>query len=362
MKTAIFVTIAAVLLIAFSCSNEGTGFFARFLKGGGSAVPVTVESVVAEERAQELHAPATIEPAESVEITLPEDVQIESLAVTEGTAVGVGDVLLHISERDMTSRLARVRTDLKDAQSQVEKNSYLLRNRDRLLDEGKIDKSTYDSLDSELETSTAAVDKLQQEIARIEERSTNPNVTSPIAGVVGKLGAVAGLVVPAGRSIMTIVKADPALVAFRLPSHDAQTVKAGMSLGVRFPDLAGETAFARVTSIGTQLDPADNTFAVKATVLNPNGRYKTGMNAEVQFQATEKQRFFLIPEEALLKEQRAFFVFVVIKGVAHKVQVIPNQTVDNRVEIARGLKEEDLVVVKGNDKLTEGTVVDIWGK
>ena len=42
-------------------------------------------------------------------------------------------------------------------------------------------------------------------------------------------------------------------------------------------------------------------------------------------------------------------------------RVIPSETVGTQVEIVRGLKDDDLVVVRGQEKLAEGTVVD-FGK
>lgn len=348
-------------IIASGCTSEGGGFFARLLKGGGSAVPVTVESVVVQERSQELRIPAVFESSETTDVALPEDVAIERFLVKEGDTVNSGDPILRISEQEISFRQARVRTDIRDAKATLDKNTYLYKNRDRLLEEGRLDRNQYDSLEAEIVANEAAVEKLQQELTRLEERSANVTITSPASGQVSKIHALSGTTVLAARPIMTLTRSDPVMAVFRLPSQNSAVVRAGQSVRVRIVDLGGETIVGRITQVGTELD-RDGTFGVRAALPNPAGRLKVGMKAEVGFTSPDKQRFFLIPEEALIKERHAYFVFTVAKGVAHKVQVIPNETIGSRVEIARGLTEEDLVVVKGNDKLTEGTVVDIWGK
>lgn len=362
MKNLILAAAGVLLIVAFSCSNEGGGFFAKFLKGGGSAVPVTVESVVLEERTPDISVPAVLETADSIEVASPEEAVIEQVLVTDGALVNADDALVKLSEQDVQFRLSKLRSDLKDAKATLEKNTYLFKNRDRLYEEGKIDRGQYDNLEAEVQSNEAAAEKIQQSVTKMEERAGPNTITSPISGVVGKISVAAGSQVTAGRMLMTVSKSDPIYASFKLSSANAKSVRAGMVVKVRLLDLGGEDALARIMNVGTELDPADNTFGVRAAISNPAGHLKAGMRAEVVFTSSDRQRIFIISEDALIRERRAYFVFTVVKGVAHKVQVIPNETVGSRVEIQRGLNEDDIVVVKGHNNLAEGTVVDIWGR
>lgn len=359
MKATILMIIGVALLIVFSCSNESGGLLDRLLKGSGGGKPVTVESVVIEERSSETKIPATLEAPATRDVTLPEEVTIERLAVAVGDSVSVGDPLARISEQDLTSRLARRRTELKEAQATLDKNKYFLANRDRLLDEKRLDLTQYENLGSEITSNEATIEKLKSEISKLEELSTATTVASPFAGIVSEVNASAGMKVPAGKSLMSIIKPDPITASMRLPPASATTVRIGSTFTVRFPQLDGKTAIARVTSVGTELDTKDNTFEIKATIPNPAQLYKAGMKAEVSIPSADKRLLFIIPEEALIRERDAFFVFTVDKGRARKIQIIPSETVGTRVGIIRGLKEGDIVVVKGQERLAEGTIVDI---
>ena len=352
----------AAVIVASGCADEDRGFLDRVLKGGGSAVPVTVANVVVRERASKIDAPAELTPSDTAEISLPDEVTIERMLVSDGEMVEAGDRLFRISEEDLSTQLAILRADLREAQANLEKNTYFLRNRDRLLDEGRIDRNQYDNLDAEVEANEASVEKTQLQIGQMEDRLANLTITSPVSGAVSGIAASSGLTVPAGRAIMSIVSVNPMIATFKLAAHEATTVKPGMQVGVRLTDVSGERSVGKITSVGTRLDPKTDTFEVKASIPNPTGFLKAGMRADVEFTSSRKQRLYLIPEDALIRERRRYFVFTVIKGVAHKIQVIPSEVRGNRVEIARGLREDDLVVVKGHDKLTEGTVVDIWGR
>ncbi len=360
----IFALIAAIVVVAFSCSNEGDGFLARILRGnsGGSAVPVTVTNVVMREHSPTITVPAKLVPTERVEVSLPEEATIDAVMASDGDLVDVGDALFRISEENTITKLTGLRTDLKEAQAQLEKNSYFLRNRDRLRDEGRVDDTQYDNLESQVDEDEAAVERQQQEIARLEDRAGETTITATIAGVVSDSKAAPAATFDANAPIMAIEKVNPIEAEFRLAAYEATTVRPGMPIQIRFRELGGERAAGRITYVGTKLDPKTNTFDVRAQIPNPTGYYKVGLSGEVEFTSSKKQHFAIIPADALIRERRRYFIYTVIKGVAHRVQVFPNETRGNEIEITRGLREDDLIVVKGHDKLTEGSVVDIWGK
>lgn len=359
MKLGIFIAIAAAVLIAFSCSNEGDGFIARMLKGGETGVPVTVESVVVRENAQKFSASGTVGSAESAEVTSPDEAIVDRFLVEEGDHVAAGDAVARLSEDEINLRIVRLRADLREAQSKLEKDSYLLRNRDRLLDEERIDQERYDLLEGDVEKDETEIERLGQDIGRLEDAAGNTTLRSPIAGVVTKRHVSSGTVTPAGSPILTVSKVDPAIIEFKLSADKSAIVRPGTAVRVSFPALK-RRADARVTAVDTKIDSASNTFAVRATVANPDGIYKTGMRAEVEVESPLKQQVYVVPEIALVKEGRSFFVYTVKDGAAHKVQVLPRQSKGNSVEITRGLNEDDMVIVRGHDKIKEGTKVDIW--
>ena len=360
MKLGIFIAIAAAILVAFSCSNEEDGFISKLLKGQEATVPVTVESVATKDKAQKFDLSGTVEAAESADVTVPDEAIVDRFLVDEGDRVEAGDRVARLSEDEMNLRIVRMRADLREAQSKLEKDSYLLRNRDRLLDEERIDQERFDKLEGDVETTEGEIERLRQDIARLEDAAGDATLASPISGIVTKRNVSAGAVVAGGSSVMTIAKIDPAVVKFQLTSDKSAMVRPGTTVRITFPRLRGRRADGRVTAVDTKVDSESGTFDVTATIPNPDGVYKAGMGANVEIENPVKRQVFIVPEVAIVKEGRSFFVFTVKDGVAHKVQVLPSQTSGKYVEITRGLNEDDLVVVRGHDKIKEGTKVDIW--
>jgi membrane fusion protein (multidrug efflux system) len=352
------------VLFSTGCADEERGsvggFLSKTFKKGAAGVPVTVVKARQQQHAVKVTMPGILLPSERVEVSLPNDARIERYLVNVGDYVSNGSPLFQISQQDFNIKVAQLRAEEKELQANLEKNTYFLRNRDRLLEEGRITTEQYDALEDEVDKNEDELDKVKSQLTSMEAQTGKTIINSPISGVIQSTLSSAGGVVVANRSIVTIVRNNPMIVNFRLASYETKTVSPGMEVEVRLADIPGERFKAKITSIGAELDRDSNTFPVKATVMNPRGIIKAGMNAFVELSGSRIQRYYKIPAEAVIVERRRHYVFTVVRGVAHRVRVIPRKIRGGTAEIVEGLHEGDIVVVKGQDKLAEGTVVDIW--
>jgi RND family efflux transporter MFP subunit len=359
----ILAALVAGLVYVGCSSDEGGvgGFLKKAFKKGGQGVPVTVQKPELEEHAVSVAVPGILTPSDRVDVKLPNDARIETFFVDVGETVKKGTALFQISREDQNLKIAQLRAEQQELQANLEKNTYFYRNRDRLLEEGRITTEQYESLEAEVDKNEDDLDRVSNQLTALEGQAEGATVvSSPIAGVVQKKLSSAGGVATANTPIVSIVSNDPMLVTFRLASYEAKNVQKGMPAQVRIEDLRDEEFTATIESVGTELNRDSNTFEVKATLPNPQGIFKAGMNAFVEFSGPETQRYYVIPSSSLVIDRRRYYVYTVVQGTAHRVRVIPRNVRAGVVEIAEGLADNDLVVVKGADKLSEGTMVDIW--
>ena len=73
MKRVILIALVAVLPQIQGCDFDSDDFLGKLFKGGGSAVPVTVEGVTIRDKDYRIKVPATIEPSKVEEITFPKE-------------------------------------------------------------------------------------------------------------------------------------------------------------------------------------------------------------------------------------------------------------------------------------------------
>ncbi|MBI4126887.1 MAG: efflux RND transporter periplasmic adaptor subunit [Deltaproteobacteria bacterium] len=354
---------ATAMLLNASCSggNGGEGgFFKNLFKGASRAVPVTVANVYVEERPVLQRFPGKLVAGERTEIRLPFEVVADQVMVNVGDTVLAGASLFHLSEESIQGKLAERRTELTEAQTDLERKQYDLRNRDTLLSSGRITQSDYDSLEEEVEALEKTVQKLETEIQSFESQLDRMTMTAPIAGLIETRNITPGLMYAPDTVLVTIVKVDPMFVEFQLPTNEAASVRTGHQVKVRVIDLGGETLTATVSSVGTAVDAASGALTAHASFPNPTTASKVGMLAEVELAGSNRERLFLVPTDAIFEDGGFQYVFTVVKGIAHRVRVVPRGTRGETTEIVAGLREDDLVVVKGHADLNEGTTVDIW--
>jgi membrane fusion protein (multidrug efflux system) len=363
MKVRILILMISIsLLSAAGCRGDRGALLDDFLKGSSGAVPVTVESVVIEDKEAAIKVPATIRSSESIMIAAPKEITIDKIYVKQGDAVKAGDLMFHISEADTKAKQEQLKAELKELRAELDKNTYLMENRDRLLEEERIDQAQYDKIPADIEAVDEKMRAVQNELTSYGDGTSDNNITSPTGGVVAEVLAGIGMTFPQGRPLASISKVDSIAVEFELPSYEAQSVTPGMKVSVRMPDIGSESFYGDITTIGRAIDPTAQTFKVQAAVPNQKGFLKIGMPAEVEFTGSQRQRCHLISPQAIMKDHNRSFVFTVINGAAHKVEIVTKEKKGNKIEVSRGLRDGDLVVTKGQDKLTEGAVVDVWGR
>ncbi|PIR25032.1 MAG: hypothetical protein COX62_06520 [Deltaproteobacteria bacterium CG_4_10_14_0_2_um_filter_43_8] len=359
---------------SFSCSSSEnkrrsaeapqnkTGFLSRLFRQEPPSIPVTVGNVSLQERSSLLRFSGTLEPSKTSNISLPADAYVENVLVDLNTNVEAGERVLQLSEDEINIQLSQARAKLLDVQGKNERTQYLFQNKDDFLLDGKLDQSDYDDLESKLSLYEKETEELQLKIQALEAQTENTFITSPQSGIIKSISASPRSKYEAGKTLIEIVSIDPILVSFRLPAYEAESIKIGQELRVKTRGLPGEAVRGKISSIGTELRAADNTFEAKAEVPNTNSALKIGDEAMVELVSSKKKQFFAIPAESILSIGSRHYVYTVIKGKAHQVRVVPRETYGDMTEIAEGLREDDLIIIKGQEQVSEGTSVNIWGR
>ncbi|MDO8526306.1 MAG: efflux RND transporter periplasmic adaptor subunit [Deltaproteobacteria bacterium] len=348
---------AFVIFLLTACSKGPGGFFAS-----NDKLPVSVDKVLIEDKQATVSLPAILEPSEKVEFQFPMDVKVEQVFVNLGDTVNAGDPLFRLNDQDFNLKLSQLKAQKMEQEALFEKNNYFLKNRDRLLEEKKIDKSMYDSLDSEVRAIEARVETLKADVALAENHLKQVTVNAPFTGMVALKNIANGASVPARQVLMNMVKADPMLVTFSMPENQAQSISKGMNVGVKIENFGDKIFPSSVLYVAPELKSSDHSFEVKAQLSNPQQTLKGGMAAQVFFVSPQKSKVLSIPSKAVLSEGNKDYVYIVRQNKAWRVRVYTRKNMENpeQAEILDGLTDEDVVVTEGQDKLKEGAEVNLW--
>jgi len=185
-------------------------------------------------------------------------------------------------------------------------------------------------------------------------------VTAPFAGVVTERGLHPGALVSPSMREAIVVVSDVSSLRLRvgLPELESAHVRRGTVVTAVADALPEQPVEGRVSRVSGAVSPATRTLEVEAVFPNPSRRLRPGLFVRATFALESHARVPAVPTASVVREKKKTFVYMVEAGKAVKKPVEVGYS--NRVwtEIAKGLEPGAEVVVKGQDKLTDGLPVD----
>jgi len=365
------VALLALSLLLVSCtSRDGSADAATGSgrAGRGAGAPVPVVTARAEQKPVPVTVPAvgTVEAESSVQIRSQVTGQLTAVHFTEGREVQQGDPLFSLDPRPFQVALLQAQAvlerdiaTLKNAQAQQSRA-------DSLFQKGLLARDQYESLRASAAALTATVeaDKAAVETARLNLKYTE--ITAPISGRTGALGAHVGDLVRANdsNSLVVINQLSPIYVAFSVPGRflpDVRRYQALKPLAViaTLPRALGPEARSAPGAAGTGTDPGpaeqpatargvlifiDNavdattgTIKLKGAFPNSDGQLWPGAFVQVKLDLTIQADAVVVPYTAVQASQDGQFVYV----------VKPDRTVEMRPVKAERQQGDDVVIAAG---------------
>ena len=269
--------------------------------------------------------------------------RIQRLAFDEGTMVRAGQVLVLLDDAVPRAELAQAKANLALAQSKYRRSASLQQ-------QGFVSQQARDEAGSSLQAQ-------QANAALAQARLDKMTIRAPFDGMVGLRAVSVGDYVNAGQDIAPLVAIDPLKVDFRVPEMYLPRLAVGQGLSLRVDALGGAERTGKVYAVSPVVDAGGRSVLLRATIGNADGQLRAGMFVRVQLVFSSGPAL-LVPEAALAPSGEIQYVFRVIDGVAHRVQVSIGERRDGQVEIVKGLADGDRVVVSGLQRVIDGGPVE----
>jgi RND family efflux transporter MFP subunit len=216
------------------------------------------------------------------------------------------------------------------------------------------------SLNAELGAALARLEASEKELASARLAQEELLVRSPASGVIGARYFEEGERVKAEDKILTLMDTASLYAIFPLREKEALRLEKGMSAMVRI-DGTGESREGRVDLIYPQADSQSMSFLVR--VLLPGGGggdLKPGMFARVQVRIGPPRQALIIPESSIVnKRNNEGIVFVINGNVLSERKINLGPALGEEREIASGLEAGELLVLRPDADLQEGSYVSL---
>jgi RND family efflux transporter MFP subunit len=379
-----------------SCSNTTKAATSE------AAVPVQVRTPAVVERAESVSASGSVEGSETADVAFLVGGRVVRVLVEEGQHVNKGQLLAEIDPTDYRNAFnsaeaqktvaaaveqradAGVRKqELEQARVEFERAEDEYKRMKFLLDRKSLPPNDFQKFEAAYKTAKERYD-MAQEGTRKEDRAaataqahaadaqaseeskrlSDTRLLAPISGNISMRKVDPGQTVAAGTPVFSIVELNPVKVRVGVPEAEIGRVHQGAIAEVSAPSLDGCRFTGRVAIIGVAAEAASRTYTVKILVPNPGPVLLASMVAEARIFGPTKSRALTLPAEAVVPDpQGAPMVYVYSperkRVYARRVEV--GQPVGKEVEIRSGLQGDEQIVVAGQQKLREGSLVEIEG-
>ncbi|MBN2445022.1 MAG: efflux RND transporter periplasmic adaptor subunit [Spirochaetales bacterium] len=185
-------------------------------------------------------------------------------------------------------------------------------------------------------------------------------IKSPITGTVTSLPVYIGSTVSPSVPVATISKMDSLRIRTYVAERFISKMKVGIDAIIRLEAFPEESFSATVSELSPVVDPLTRTMEVNLDFKGQYDKVKAGMFAEIKIITERKNGILKIPADCLVKRYGGYFVFVVKdNATVEKRAVTTGILIDNKLEILKGLKAGEEIVIRGQTLLEDNAKVKV---
>lgn len=184
-------------------------------------------------------------------------------------------------------------------------------------------------------------------------------VESPLTGFIGRINVDIGTQVTPQSPVGLVVDMDKVQIDLDIPESYLPKILVGQTAQVSVQAYLNEKFTGMVSRMSPVLDLETRTAPIKIIIPNPDHRLKSGMFAQVELAIEEHKNIPVIMKEALLGKAPNEYVYTVNGDTAHLRNVKLGIRQGAYYEVTEGLKDGDLVVVIGQQRLHDGAAVTL---
>jgi RND family efflux transporter MFP subunit len=343
----IAVIVVVIILITLIAKNRAAMNAMPENSTGTTATAVSVVAAARQQLDETISVVGTINAYNDVMVLSETQGRVVKVDVEVGQQKNAGDVLVEVD------------SELKEAAYKTANVSY---------EKAKKDLERYEALykehsisDTQIEQARWSFQSADAQYIVARRQLNDTRITTPIAGIVTARFVNVGTMVvgaPQATQIANVVDISKLKVKVNVAEKDLAKLHVGDPAEVT-TDLYPHTVFPGTVFTVSSKGDDGHTYPAEVLLNNPRLQLKAGMFVAVTFKPKMAAAVLTVPRAALIGSLQDAKLYVVKETIATLRPVIIARQLGTIVEIAGGLQEGELVVVDGQNNLTDSVRVAI---
>ena len=316
--------------------------------------PVKFHTIGKADASARLEYPGSIRAYQHADMAFEVSGRIEEFFVREGDDVVQGEVLARIDPRDYEADLKAAKANLRKAESDLRRSKSIYKE-----DPGAISTETID-------THQRAVDVSKASLAISQKALDDTRLRAPFSGRMARKLVEDFQNVQAKEPVLVLQDTSTLEIEINVPERDvarAPTERKNETVTERTDPEIIISALPHlkfpgwIKEFASTADPVTRTFSVKLNFKNPGDvNILPGMTARVQVTVNPERAWSVPVSAALADDSGKAFVWKVDPGskTVSRAPVELGDLIGDRVRIASGLQEGELVAISGVNQLRGG--------
>ncbi|WP_455637540.1 efflux RND transporter periplasmic adaptor subunit [Parabacteroides sp.] len=330
-----------LLLLGFlpGCSEKGEQQEAK------KEIPVKVVQIANLCSVKEQNYVGTVEELSSSSLSFQVMGNVEKIVVREGQRVEKGQLLASLDRATLQNTYDATHASLSQAQDAYERMKVLYDNK-------SLPEMKWVEVQSKLQQA--------QSMERIARKNLeDASLYAPFGGVIGKRVVEPGENVVPGAPVLTLLDIHEVYVRVPVPEKEIAALD-NQKVFITVAALDGQSFEGQITEKGIVANPLSHTYDARIRLANKQGRLMPGMVCRVGVQEDAATPVISIPNNAVqISHLGDNYVWCVDNGKAKARRVTAGALTAGGIQITNGLKEGDLVITDGYQKVSENMKVKV---
>ncbi|MGJ0316818.1 efflux RND transporter periplasmic adaptor subunit [Aliarcobacter cryaerophilus] len=294
---------------------------------------------------------------------------IEKQLFKEGSFVKQGDILYKIDSATYKATLNQSLALLNSAKASLISAEAKSKRAEELLKFDGISKQEADEIKASYLQAKALVEQRAAELENAKIDLNRCEIKAPISGYIGISNVTVGALVNANQSeeLVNIRDTQTVFVDLTQSYNEILNLKSigdledDIEVSLKFDNGFEYPLKGKLEARELSVDESSQTVTLRAVFSNPNNLLLSGMMTKAILKSKKSIDGFLIPQQAVLRDQKANPIVTLVtpenKTITKIVKI--ERSVGNKWLILDGLEESDKIVVEGLNKINSRSVVSL---